>query len=222
MSRTTAIVPIPTREFVREDIANRFETDSSVMLSEPALSKLVAQFPTNADASEILLKVVAINQLYHTQIFAVHEVARVISQADIDPRLAVGDPNIIEAIGKVEISGKTRYNYSFASKYCSWHRPEFYPIYDSFVEEALCCYQRQFGLSYKRTDLWVYESFRNAVIEFRDRFGLQSLGFKEIDKFLWLCGQDISNEKAQRKYSSAEAIESETRLPDLANETATA
>jgi hypothetical protein len=43
-------------------------------------------------------------------------------------------------------------------------------------------------LSFARKNLWKYVSFFDAVKEFRDRFELHALTFKQIDKFLYLKG----------------------------------
>ena len=51
-------------------------------------------------------------------------------------------------------TGKTRNHYSFASKYCSHHFPEDYPIFDSYVEKMLRFYAKadQFA-SFKPAEL---------------------------------------------------------------------
>lgn len=43
----------------------------------------------------------------------------------------------IEEIATVEIRGKARRNYSYATKCCAFHRPDLYPIYDSLVVQVL-------------------------------------------------------------------------------------
>ena len=40
-------------------------------------------------------------------------------------------------------------------------------------------------------DLWVYESYRTTIISFRAHYGLESLNFKELDKFLFRSGGRI-------------------------------
>jgi hypothetical protein len=52
-------------------------------------------------------------------------------------------PDLIERIANVEISGKRRRNYSFATKYCNFRRPDVYPIYDSLVAGVLNVLLRQ-------------------------------------------------------------------------------
>ena len=76
-------------------------------------------------------------------------------------------------------------------------------------EECLWAYREQFGLSFARKDLEDYVSYFDAVKEFRDRFELGQLSFKQIDKFLWRRGVDLIEAKEQArtagKRASAEA-----------------
>jgi hypothetical protein len=156
---------------------------------------LFNQFPGNSDLSHVLLKVVALNRLYSTQIFAVMNVAQLIHRnaQDIDSALAVGSPQIVDKIARVTISasGKERRNLSFATKYCSWHNPEAYPIWDSRVDKYLWSLQKQdnFAPFFKtNADLWDYPKFREVIVAFRDRYDLGSFTFKDTDKFLWSEG----------------------------------
>ena len=181
-------LPKPTLQLVRAE-GERFDIENEV--AEHALTELVKQFRGNTDVSHVLLKVAAINQLYSSRIFAVRIVADHIAALNIDAQLDAGSVPLVEKIASVKIAGKVRYNLSFASKYCSWHQPGSYPIYDSFAERCLWAYGQQFGLSFPRKNLWNYPSFIAAVTEFRDRFELQELTFKQIDKFLYLKGSDL-------------------------------
>ena len=56
----------------------------------------------------------------------------------IDEKLENNVLDIVNKIAKVKISDNKEINYySFATKYCSFHKPEIYPIYDSFIEKIL-------------------------------------------------------------------------------------
>jgi len=121
----------------------------------------------------------------------------------IDAQLDAGSLDLVDQIAKVRIGDKERNNLSFASKYCSWHRPESYPIYDAYAEKCLWAYRQQFGLSFPRKNLWDYSSFVTAVMEFQNRFELQTLKFKQIDKFLYLKGAALI--EAQGKAKAARA-----------------
>jgi hypothetical protein len=184
-----ASLPQPTVDLVRAaEVDFNIENEAK----ENALTALVEQFPQNTDRSHILLKVAAINQLYSTNVYAVRIVADHIADLKIDAFLDSGSLEVVDWIARVRVGGgKERYFLSFASKYCIWHRPGIYPIYDSRAERALWEYKLQFGLGFSRKALWEYASFVNAVKEFQARFELQPLTFKQVDKLLFLRGDDL-------------------------------
>jgi hypothetical protein len=100
-----------------------------------ALRTVFQAMPNNTDIGEVAVKLAALNGIY-----AVVRVAEHIVGLGIDARLAEAkvDPNLIEDVARVEITkGKPRRNYSFATKYCAFHRPDLYPIYDSLVAGVL-------------------------------------------------------------------------------------
>jgi len=181
-------LPEPKIEFVRTKIGE-FNRDNEDV--ERGLKQLIGAFPKNSDLGHVLVKVAAINVLYRTLIFGVFEVAKVIKDAAIDPLLESGDPKVVEKITKVTYTGKTRWNYSFATKYCSWHRAEMYPIFDSRVDFCLRSYRAMYPFAkFTQNDLWDYEQFKKIVTAFRDHYGLGSLTYKEIDKFLYQLGNE--------------------------------
>ena len=73
--------------------------------------------------ADILLKVAALNDFYSTNIFSVYPVAKHILSLNIDDRLMTGDVALVSDIQKVTINGVEKNFYSFATKYCSHHRP---------------------------------------------------------------------------------------------------
>jgi len=185
-------LPIPTPDLVGEEIRKNFDCDPVTQLTEIALTDLIRQYPLNTNPAHVLLKVVAINRLYNTNIFAVHDVARHITNLRIDSNLAQGTPDLVKRIAEVTIKDDVRNNYSFATKYCSWHNPEAYPIWDSYVDECLWAYKRQANFhDFKRQHLWDYPKFVEVVTAFQKQYGLDSLTFKEIDKFLWVKGYNL-------------------------------
>jgi hypothetical protein len=188
-----AALVLPNEERVRS-ACRKFDDDNSVV--EHALRDLFSQYPLNDTHSHVLLKVVALNRLYATQILAVHDVAcHIYDQAqDIDAGLAIGSTEIVDRITRVTIrsTGKEVNFYSFASKYCSWHNHDKYPIWDSRVRRYLCSLRRSLkntslaGLLGTNPDLWNhYSEFVTIMHSFRDHFKLGAFTFKEIDKFIW-------------------------------------
>ena len=84
-----ATLEAPTAERVKAAIA---EFDHENELAEHTLEELFRQYPDNSDIRHVLLKVVAVNSLYHTCIFALDTVARHIHEnyKQIDAALASG------------------------------------------------------------------------------------------------------------------------------------
>ena len=190
MTTMNALLIEPTADKVKY-ASKKFDEEFSV--TETALGTLFGLYPTNTDTSHVLLKVVALNRLYSTQILAVHAVADHIYQNHqaIDDGLASGALEIVDKVARVKIGEKDRSNLSFASKYCNWHRPEIYPIYDSRVDKYLLGLQKQVRFSdseFSHESLRNYPAFVKVMESFRKRYKLDSFPFKQIDKFIWLHG----------------------------------
>ena len=184
------LLPAPTPETVLD--AER-EFDNEYALTESALTQLFELYPRNTHGPTVLLKVVALNQLYNTNVFAVESLARHIVEVDIDALLAERSPVVVDRIAKLTVGDKTRNHYSFASKYCSWHHPESYPIYDSRVEACLWAYRKQDKFcEFRREELWVYEGLLRIVDTFRSHYGLGSFTYKQLDKFLYKYGAPVT------------------------------
>ena len=90
---------------------------------------------------------------------------------------------------------------SFASKFCSWHNPTAYPIYDGNVHECLYSYQKQdsFAEFQNEDDLYYYQKLLDTVVAFRNHYGLNSLSFKQLDKFMCLSGGRILKARRDQK-----------------------
>lgn len=136
-SNARHMLPPPSIEQVEYYLAQWDELED-YRLQEDALDRLFFNLcPYNEDISAILLKVSVLNDFYSTNIFKVFPVAKRILSLHIDDRLQHGDGTLVDDIKKVIISGRTLNFYSFATKYCSHHKPLDFPIYDSYVDEVL-------------------------------------------------------------------------------------
>ena len=176
----------PTLDYVCSQI-EEFEAENKDV--EKALRDLVDHFPSNTDTSQVLLKVVAINTLYGTQIRDVLTATNRIIECKIEERVKDGDAGVVDQIATMHFNGKLRYNYSFATKYCSWHQPDLYPLYDSRVAFCLNAYNSQDHFAtFTQDGLWKYETFRNVICAFRNHYGLTSFTFKKLDEFLFQIG----------------------------------
>lgn len=163
---------------------------------EKAVLKIKNEFPDNKDIIDVLLKVGILNSFYNTNIFKPFSVAERILNLDIDERLNKGDESLIKEIADNNISGKNKNFYSFATKYCSMHNPECYPIYDSYIEWILKLYNKQYNFhDFKIEELKDYGRFKEILSKFKEFFGLENFSFKEIDQFLWAYAKEIKSMK---------------------------
>ena len=188
--------PLPPKPSALEvnKYLNRWENLEGYTLQEKALKKLFLKLlPGNSEISDILLKASCLNDFYSTNIFAIYPVAKhILNIKDLDERLKSGDISLVNELGKLEISGKKKYFYSFSTKYCSHHNPIDFPIYDSYVEKILLYFNEidKFS-SFRRPDLKDYRKFKGVLLDFQRYYKLERFNLKEIDRYLWLLGKEI-------------------------------
>lgn len=152
-------------------------------------------YPENNSIEQIFLKCTILNVFYLTNIFDTYSVAEhIIGVRDIDIRLKEADLSLIDEIANVRFKNITRKLYSFATKYCHFHQPNFYPIYDKNVDEALWYFSKMGYIKqvFKRNDLRDYRTFKEIINNFRDINKLDSLKYIELDKYLWLFGKELN------------------------------
>jgi hypothetical protein len=192
------VLPRPTVELVEAE-CKAFDLEN--WLAEEALGQLRAQFPLNTDIRHVLLKVLVLNKLYGTMIrdIEVETVAKhIVGLVGIDPLLAQGS---LQAVTLITDCPNVRQYLSFASKFCSWHNPTAYPIYDGNVRECLSSYQKQdsFAQFRNKEDLYYYQKLFDAVLAFSSHYGLNSLTFKQLDKFMYRVGGQILKARKGQK-----------------------
>lgn len=188
------MMPEPSLQRVQEE-CGRFARENEV--AEKTVALVFSQFPCNTVLPEIHAKVVVLNEIYHARVRSIdlELLSRYILKCQLDPLL---DQCSTEAVECIMSCPTTVHYYSFPTKYCAWHRPSTYPMWDGNVEEALWRYQKQFRFyEFKREQLGSYPKLKEVVIAFRKRFGLESLDFKRIDEFLWQVGSKIKEQTDQ-------------------------
>lgn len=183
-------IPKPSVEIV-EEYLKLWDTLENYSLQECALDKLFFELaPSNTNISDILLKSATLNDFYSTNIFSIFPVAKHILSLNIDDRLKEGDETLVDDMKNIVINNKNMKLYSFATKYCSHHNPEHFPIYDSFVDKVLRYFRDIDGFfKFKNEDLKNYKTFKSILNDFQIFYGLQKYSFKELDKFLWQFGK---------------------------------
>ena len=152
-----------------------------------ALQKLFRsnEFSDNTCLENVIIKASALNDLYSTNIFSIYYMAKHITEIeDINCRLASGDHGLVNCIAKIQINDKEKRFYSFASKYCSFHNEDSFPIYDQYVEKML----KHYGAKGNLKD---YGDFCSAIDTFKKGNGLDSCSLKDIDIYLWMKGKSL-------------------------------
>ena len=167
-------------------------------LQESSLNLLFNQLsPKNDTIESILLKVSTLNDFYSTNIFDTYTVAKHILKLNIDNDLNNSSKKIVNKIALVSMKNRNINFYSFATKYCSHHKPEVYPICDYYVERILIDSKKHHNFSiFKKKDLKDYTIFVQIVKEFQSFYNLQEFSIREVDLFLWQYGK----EKFPKKY----------------------
>jgi len=188
---------MPTPELVRHYVCKFDEGRDGLV--DKALLELFRTFPENVRLDHILFKVLGLNSLNSTGNIAVTPVAKHIQSLNIDARLAQCDPTLVNEIALTPIKvGKTGRFYVFATKYCSWHVPDAYPMFDGIVGKLISEYQRidKFAFFWKHDLTNDYLKFKQIVEVFREQYGLNEFSFKDLDKFLWRYGKDYFGKSA--------------------------
>ena len=175
-----------------ESYLKKWDSLDSYVFQESSLRKLFSViYPLNKEMDDVLIKVCALNTFYSTNIFSPYKVAKHIVSLKIDKKLNDGDLSLVNEIADVKVKKNKRINfYSFATKYCSHHKPMLYPIYDSFIEKMLLYFQETHEFSdFHYDDLRQYPLYRDILFQFQKHYGLEKYNFKQIDKYLWQAGK---------------------------------
>jgi hypothetical protein len=176
----------------------KWDSLENYVLQENSLKKLFFYtYPLNVEMDDVLIKVCSLNDFYSTNIYSPFTVAKHIVSLNIDSRLKNSDLELVNDIAKTKVTEEKEINfYSFATKYCSHHKPEIYPIYDNYVEKLLLYFKKRDNFyAFKKNDLKIYPKYRNILIEFKEYYGLKKFNLKEIDKYLWQVGKDNFKKK---------------------------
>lgn len=189
-------IPRPCKKEV-EKYLKQWDSLENYVLQEDALNKLFFKtYPNNDNINDILIKASSLNDFYSTNIFSIFPVAKHIYKLNIDQRLKMRDETLVNDIANVEINGVQKYFYSFATKYCSHHLPEDYPIYDSYVEKVLMYFKKieKFD-KFVKNDLKDYKRYKQILINFKKYFDIDDYNLKDIDRYLWQLGKEYFPKK---------------------------
>jgi hypothetical protein len=185
-----------------EKYLDNWENLENYVLQENALKKLFQiTYKENINMDDVLIKVCAMNNFYSTNIYSPFKVAKHIVNLNIDEKLINNDLSLVNDIKEVKIDDNKIINfYSFATKYCSHHKPLIYPIYDDYVNKFLGYLNsvKQFYYN-KILDLRNYLNYVDIINKFKEYFHLEKYNVKEIDKYLWQAGKKYFPKNYKRK-----------------------
>ncbi|MBE6512913.1 MAG: hypothetical protein E7Z75_07230 [Methanobrevibacter olleyae] len=182
-------IPTPSKEEVDKYIEKWNKLENYVN-QENSLNKLFHDLlPENKLIEDILIKASTLNDFYSTNIFSIFPVAKHIHELDIDERLYNGDLSLVDDIADVKDLNKRFY--SFATKYCSHHNPDDYPIFDNYVSKVLVHFKKRDKFAkFKMEDLRDYIKFNEVLDEFAKFYNLEEFTRKELDMYLWQLGKE--------------------------------
>jgi len=154
-------------------------------------------YPKNDNLNAVFLKVTLPDTLYSTNIKSAKirlEIAEFIhSCKDFDKRLEKGNLELVNEIAeKSQELSKKRF-YSFASKYCSLHNRDKFPIYGSLVDEKLKEFNNKFNFYNSKISTNFLKDYANlvSVIDtFQKFFKFEEFNYRTIDRFLWTLGKN--------------------------------
>lgn len=149
--------------------------------ADDCLYRLGRSLPT-FDGPSTLAKVVAVNSLYGTNVFAVQEMARCITSYFADPKTVEHD--LIPVVE--ELANLThRKTYSFASKFCHFFLSGHLPILDSKAAISIARHLGPAGKRQKSCKRYVeYVQDYQQLIDISSEIAGSTP--KHIDEYLWL------------------------------------
>jgi len=193
-----------SRETIKELLllcSQKFYDIKGTRIADQAVKMVFERWPGNTRQEQVLTKVVVLNSLYNTALYDVLTMAGHIVEQGVDLKLLQGDMTLVDDIRKGHgIRRKTNKEewdfYSFATKYCHWHAPSNYVMYDTNVDEALkglnerLGFYRSFSSAMLRQE---YSTLKEVINSLASTLGLTNLDYKKLDQALWMYGRYLKN-----------------------------
>jgi hypothetical protein len=161
-------------------------------VSNAALEKLSSDLRNDWSEASCLLKAVAVNELYGTNVYTVIPAARHISQ--IMSENSVPDMSLVERIAE---QPHTRKHYvSFASKFCHFFiDQDRFPIFDDRACKALGHF---LGTRYQESKIERYKAFVSSLNMLLGECKSVTANSRDFDRFLWIVGSWMHFQKSQQ------------------------
>jgi hypothetical protein len=153
-------------------------------LSDKSLARLRKALP-GFDEEACLLKSIAINQLYGTQVLAIIPMAKHVQFALSQPGATEKGTELVDQIAALTLYGKMHQCTSFAAKFCHFFVDENgFPIYDEAAKQAI---RLHLGGQYSRDSSKRYATFCENFGRLRAAIGFRGPP-RAMDRYLWIVG----------------------------------
>ena len=186
-----------SREDVENTLKNREIVLSDYVCKEKHLDELFTTHHRNTRYDVVLQKVDLLKRAYNAGRFGSEAMARHIVEdiPNVDKLIAKGDPTVVHRIAKLNDT-----YFSFATKYCSFHNPAKYPIYDSWVYDVFSKLRKEltdkpFSKETIKNTEWSekqkspcgYELYKEIYDSFIKRYAanFENKDYRTIDHYLW-------------------------------------
>jgi hypothetical protein len=182
--------PLPLKKI---DAANHLhERLEQWQLADQALWLLACHCP-EFDLAACLLKVVTVNELYGTNVYATTRMAKHVAAILAATDLATAGPELVEqlaALPATKTQKQERRHYSFASKFAHFFLgEERFPIMDSYAIKMLKRHLGQRGYSDDKDHR--YTAFVRNFHVLKRLSGFTGTN-RKLDRYLWLAGEYIA------------------------------
>jgi len=159
-------------------------------------------FQRNTDRREVVHKANLVDKLYNCNLKVdMGKIADHIVSLNIDSDLSAGNIEVVNKISR--FPGKNIL--VFASKYCHFHQPYKFPMWDKFAATGLSDLVGKDHLRARN-----YNEFKSDIDILNSTSGL-GLTYKNLDEYLWLYGQKV----AKYEGSSREVKDLSKSIPYL-------
>lgn len=189
--KKTKSKPILSLSIDRIELANYwFYEVSSVGTSDIVLDLLAEKFPDN-NIESVLIKCVAVNSLYGTNVLAIYNAAEHVTTELASPYIDYDDDEFIKRLATISViqKGETRelHLISFASKYAHFFiNSEKFPMYDSYAMMMIKAHIAKDDM--KKNPMNPYIAFKENFLALKGSLGLQ-VSTRALDHYLWFSGQ---------------------------------
>lgn len=188
-----------------ESIMKEWKEDELRILEETIKKLCTVKCKSQTDMTDVLAKVIVINQIYSAGVKNIdtYWLAKLITDNGEKLEECIYSKKLDNRITAVSIIANSKKSsnerisqmndyYSFATKYCSFHNPDGFPIYDSYMCDII---KNNWDILFeekilkKKGEIKSYEKFCKAMGRLKEIFS-EKLGknitTKEFDQFLWL------------------------------------